>query len=81
MTVNFCPYFIGIFKVTLFRGRGLRLVRVMPTVLTLFEVTRNRAPSGTNMMPMMKKAGRTVPAVRMGCHAGSLCCLKAVSVE
>ena len=30
-------------------------------------------------MPMMKNAGRTVPAVRMGCHAGSFCCLNFVS--
>lgn len=28
---------------------------------------------------MTKKAGRTVPAVKMGCQAGSRCCLKALS--
>ncbi len=33
---------------------------------------------GMKMRPMMKKAGSTVPAVRMGCQAGSRCCLKAV---
>lgn len=35
-------------------------------------------PMGMKMRPMMKKVGSTVPAVRMGCQAGSRCCLKAV---
>lgn len=30
---------------------------------------------------MMKKVGRTVPAVRTGCQAGKRCCLKAESEE
>ena len=30
-------------------------------------------------MPMMKRVGRTVLGVRMGCHAFKRCCLKAVS--
>ena len=36
-------------------------------------------PMGMKAMPITKKVGRTVPAVRMGCHAGNLCCLKAES--
>lgn len=36
-------------------------------------------PTGMNAMPITKNVGRTVPAVSMGCHAGSLCCLKAES--
>jgi len=28
---------------------------------------------------MAKKAGSTVPAVRIGCHAGSFCCFNFVS--
>ena len=31
--------------------------------------------------PMQKKAGKTVPAVRTGCHAGNLCCLNGVSTK
>ena len=34
---------------------------------------------GIKEIPMTKKVGSTVPAVRIGCHAGSLCCLKALS--
>ena len=44
-------------------------------------MTRKPTPKGTNMMPMRKNAGSTVPAVNMGCHAGSLCCLNLVSVK
>ena len=29
---------------------------------------------------MTKKVGRTVPAVKIGCHAGSFCCLNALPV-
>lgn len=36
-------------------------------------------PSGMNAIPIAKKAGRTVPAVRMGCQAGNFCCLNLVS--
>ena len=36
-------------------------------------------PIGINATPMTKNVGKTVPAVNMGCHAGSLCCLKALS--
>lgn len=34
-------------------------------------------PTGMNAMPMMKNDGNTVPAVSIGCHAGSRCCLNA----
>ena len=44
----------------------------------LLEVTKMPMPMGMKMRPMMKKVGSTVPAVRMGCQAGSRCCLKAV---
>lgn len=30
-------------------------------------------------IPITKKVGKTVPAVRIGCHAGSFCCLNALS--
>ena len=33
-----------------------------------------------NATPMTKNVGRTVPAVNIGCHAGSLCCLNALSI-
>jgi len=36
---------------------------------------------GTNIMPMMKNVGMTDLAVITGCHAGNLCCLKAVSLK
>ena len=36
-------------------------------------------PIGIKATPMMKNVGKTVPAVKMGCHAGNLCCLKALS--
>jgi len=32
-------------------------------------------------IPMAKKAGSTVPAVIIGCHAGNFCCLNFVSVK
>lgn len=44
----------------------------------LLEVTKMPMPMGMKMRPMMKKAGSTVPAVRMGCQAGRRCCLNAV---
>jgi hypothetical protein len=40
-----------------------------------------RAPMGAKMMPMMRSVGRTVFGVRIGCHAFSRCCLKAVSMQ
>lgn len=36
-------------------------------------------PMGAKTRPMMKRVGRTVLGVRMGCHALRRCCLKAVS--
>jgi hypothetical protein len=38
-----------------------------------------RAPMGAKMIPMMRRVGRTVLGVRIGCQALSRCCLKAVS--
>jgi len=37
-------------------------------------------PIGAKMMPTAKKSGKTVLGVRIGCHAFSRCCRKAVSV-
>ena len=36
---------------------------------------------GMNRRPMMRKTGRAVLAVMIGCHAGSRCCLNAVSKD
>jgi hypothetical protein len=36
---------------------------------------------GIKAIPMTKNVGRTVPAVKIGCHAGKRCCLKALSVK
>jgi hypothetical protein len=52
---------------------------ILTLKLTLFEVTSKATPRGMNPMPMAKNAGRTVLAVRMGCHAASFCCLNLVS--
>ena len=41
----------------------------------------SRAPMGAKIMPMMKRVGRTVLGVSIGCHALSLCCLNAVSTS
>lgn len=38
-------------------------------------------PIGIKANPIIKKVGKTVPAVRIGCHAGNFCCLKALSIE
>lgn len=54
------------------------VINVTSNSLMLLDVTNRPMPMGMNMSPMMKKAGSTVPAVRMGCQAGSLCCLNAV---
>lgn len=32
-------------------------------------------PTGRKMIPTTKNVGNTVPAVKMGCHAGNFCCL------
>lgn len=37
-------------------------------------------PIGANRRPIMKRVGRTVLGVRIGCHAFRRCCLNAVSV-
>lgn len=47
--------------------------------LTPFEKYIIAAPIGMNAIPTTKNVGNTVPAVRIGCHAGNFCCLKALS--
>lgn len=47
---------------------------------TWFEDTNKPIPIGIKANPIIKNVGNTVPAVRIGCHAGSFCCLKALSV-
>jgi hypothetical protein len=34
---------------------------------------------GIKIKPMIRKTGKAVSAVIIGCHAGKRCCLKAVS--
>ena len=36
---------------------------------------------GAKRMPMMRRVGRTVFGVRIGCQAFSRCCLNAVSMQ
>lgn len=50
-------------------------------LLTLLEKYSKAIPTGINASPIMKKVGRTVPAVRTGCQAGKRCCLKLESAE
>lgn len=50
-------------------------------VLTVSEKYRRPMPTGMKAIPITKKVGSTVPAVRIGCHAGSLCCLNALSAR
>jgi hypothetical protein len=38
-------------------------------------------PTGMNAMPITKNVGKTVPAVKIGCHAGNRCCLNALSAQ
>jgi hypothetical protein len=40
-----------------------------------------RAPMGAKRIPMIRRVGRTVFGVRIGCQAFSRCCLKAVSMK
>lgn len=47
--------------------------------LTSSEKYSKPIPTGINAIPITKKVGRTVPAVSIGCHAGSRCCLNADS--
>jgi hypothetical protein len=35
----------------------------------------------TDAILSKKNDGKTVPAVRIGCHAGSRCCLKALAAK
>jgi hypothetical protein len=36
-------------------------------------------PIGIKIKPIIKKTGKAVSAVMIGCHAGKRCCLNAVS--
>lgn len=58
---------------------SLRLLSYYCTQHTSSEKYSKPMPTGRNAIPMMKKVGRTVPAVRIGCQAGNLCCLNALS--
>lgn len=49
--------------------------------LTSSEKYNNPIPTGMKAIPITKKVGSTVPAVNIGCQAGSLCCLKALSIK
>lgn len=42
------------------------------------EVTKSATPIPMKATPMTTNPGMTMPAESMGCHAGSLCCVKAV---
>lgn len=42
------------------------------------EVTKRATPIPMKATPMTTNPGMTMPAESMGCHAGSLCCVKAV---
>lgn len=44
----------------------------------LREVTNRATPIPMKTRPMTINPGMTIPADSMGCHAGSLCCVKAV---
>lgn len=47
--------------------------------MTSEEPQMRRPPKGAKRMPRMKKVGRTVLGVSMGCQAFKRCCLNAVS--
>lgn len=49
--------------------------------LTPSEKYKIMTPIGMNAIPITKNVGRTVLAVRIGCHAGNFCCLNALSVK
>jgi hypothetical protein len=41
----------------------------------MLEESTSPMPSGTKMSPMMKNEIMTAFGVKIGCHAGSFCCL------
>lgn len=53
----------------------------MTSSLTSSEKYSRATPTGINNIPIIKKVGRTVPAVKTGCQAGKRCCLKAESMK
>lgn len=48
------------------------------TSATPSDVTNSRMPIGMKARPIKKNVGRTVPAVRIGCHALRRCCRNAL---
>lgn len=48
-------------------------------LLTVSLAHKSKPPKGANKMPTRMNVGSTVFGVRIGCHAFSRCCLKAVS--
>jgi len=48
---------------------------------TRSDVITSTIPIGINSKPIIKKTGKAVSAVIMGCHAGKRCCLNAVSLK
>jgi len=53
---------------------------VIVLMLTPFDVTSSATPRGMKTIPIAMNAGRTVPAVIIGCQAGNFCCLNFVSI-
>lgn len=49
--------------------------------LTLFDITSSAIPIDKKTIPMEKNIGNTDDAVKIGCHAGSFCCLNLESKE
>jgi hypothetical protein len=46
---------------------------------TELDANKRTAPTGINAIPTIKKAVMTGTGVKIGCHAFSCCCLKAVT--
>ena len=74
-----------IFSFTLKRCSHIHCVRnpaqnAVANVLTLLDVMSRTTPSGMKAMPVEKNIGRTVPAVIIGSHAGSFCCINLESI-
>ena len=45
------------------------------------EAMNRKTPMGRKMAPMTKTVGITVVAVKIGCHAGSFCCRRALAAN
>ena len=57
----------------------MKLDQLNVSKLTWLEPHINNPPMGAKTSPTMKRVGRTVLGVRIGCQALSRCCLNAVS--